>query len=423
MITNDGVSRVCPDGMIEAYLKYSQYQESPQDFHLWCCISVIAAALGRRCYIRMGMWETYPNMYIILVGESAITHKSTAIKMALRPLRQSLPELTLLGQKMSPEAMIHTLAEICAEKGSAQAMIESSELSNLLGKTNLDDTILKLLTELWDSGDYFTYVTLKRGIEEIRDIYINLLGGSTPSWLKDSVPQSSLEGGFFSRLILVHRPPKGIKNPCPILSPEQLEAIEMFKNDLMCIHNNMNGEFLIDADAQQLFNEWYHEHNHPEKAKSFMRGYFGRKGDFLQKVAMCISASRNDDMRITYEDMLLALRLLNENEKFTEGLVRYMGTTQDGQKYIVVKQTIKNNIIDIPEPKATKESIENGKCKIVTKRGISHQNLIRSLSHKVKRQDIIDLIETMVDSGEVQIYRMPPRGKKFYLYLGDMDLL
>ena len=90
--------RKCKMGMIDSYLRYAQPQESPTDFHLWTLISMIAAALGRNSFVSMGMFETFPNMYIILVGESAITHKSTAIKMGLKPFRQALPEVAQLSQ-------------------------------------------------------------------------------------------------------------------------------------------------------------------------------------------------------------------------------------------------------------------------------------------------------------------------------------
>jgi hypothetical protein len=112
----DHNERRCKEGMMEAYMNYAFYQESPSDFHLWVLISMLATAMGRNCFVSMGMWETYPNLYIILVGESAITHKSTAIKMGMKPFREALPDSPALSQKMSPEALIHTLAALAEDE-------------------------------------------------------------------------------------------------------------------------------------------------------------------------------------------------------------------------------------------------------------------------------------------------------------------
>ncbi len=412
--------RMCKEGLLESYLRATIHQESPVDFHTWTCISLIAAALGRQCFCNMGMWEIYPNLYIILIGESAITHKSTAIKMGMRPFRKALPEVNLLAQKMSPEALINALANISKApdgEGRSEAYIESSELSNLLGQSRLDDTFLKLLTEMWDSPDYFSYATLGRGVEKLTDVCLNLLGGSTPSWLRNSVPETALEGGFFSRLILVQRPPKGEKNPRPMLTTEQRECIITVQNDLQCIRENMRGEFHVEDRAQQFFDEWYHEHNHPEKANSFMRGYYGRKGDFMLKVAMCLSAAFNDDMRVTVDDMELAHRLLNENERFTENLVRYMGATEKGAMNMKVLAAIKRNMTQIPNGRGSTA----GEIEMRTCRGIDHSRLQRNLAHQIRKDELQLTLDTLIESGDVILHFKGPRQARVYEYVADTE--
>jgi hypothetical protein len=324
---------------------------------------------------------------------------------------------------MSPQALIHSLSLLGEDDavGRAEATIEASELSNLLGQAKMDDTFIKVLTDLWDSPDYFTYHTVGRGIEKLKDVCLNMIGGSTPAWLRNSVPEEALEGGFFSRLILVHRPPKGEKNPCPIVSAEQREHLENVKHDLACIRNNMSGEFIVEDSAQQLFSEWYCTMNHPEKAESFMRGYYGRKGDFLQKVAMCLSASYSDDMLITYDDMALALRLLNENEVHCAKMVKYMGTTQEGNKHVQVMNLIRRGTVNCPPDDTTgltKEQIRNEMYTPVVKVGIKHSELIRKLSYKMKKDDVTASIDSLMDSGDIRIKLLPPRNAKAYIWTG-----
>jgi len=414
-------TRQCKEGILESYLQYAIHQESPTDFHTWVCLSMIATALGRNCFISMGMWATYPNMYIILVGESAITHKSTAIKMGVEPMQEALPDIPYLGDCMTAQALTSVLAELTEESGKAIGVLEGSELSVLLDNAKKDDVLIKRLTDFWDCPNRRIFRTIGRGKEELKNVCINLLGGSTPKWLRSSVPEEALEGGFFSRLILVQRPPKGEKNPRPMVSPQQREALANVRNDLKCIANNMSGEFIVEPAAQQLFDEWYHEHNHPAEASGFMRGYFGRKGDFMQKVAMCLSASYSDEMVITFDDMMMAHKLLNENEKFTENLVRYMGTTAEGQRTIHVLNTIKKGLINMPPEDTSSysaEQIREGEWVTTPKRGLSHRELQQKLAHKMQKDELVLCLESLIDGGEIQMHTLPPRGKKVYTYLG-----
>ena len=42
------------ESFLRLYLKYTSKQESPDDFHLWVGMTMVAAALGRKCFINGG---------------------------------------------------------------------------------------------------------------------------------------------------------------------------------------------------------------------------------------------------------------------------------------------------------------------------------------------------------------------------------
>ena len=416
--------RKCKGGMLDSYLRYASHQESPTDFHLWVAVTLIAAAMGRKCYTSTGMWETYPNLYTILVGESALTHKSTAIHMGTKGFKRTLTEVPLIAQKVTAEALIGAISSISEEKGSAEVFMEASELSVLLGNQRLDDTFLKLMTDLWDCPDPFTYLTRSRGLERADKVCVNLLGGTTEEWLRSSVPEAALEGGFFSRLLLVHRKPKGEKNPLVIMSTEQKMHLDNFLFDLNHIHNNIRGEYELSDEASQFFVDWYMDFNKPESAQSFMRGYYGRKGDFLLKIAMVLSASYSDDMIITLDAISSALRLLNDNEAHMDALVKFLGTSADGLKYMRVVHLIKSSTVEMP-PKnlagLSKKDLANKEYTPVIKRGITHSDLVRKLGHKLRREDVMATVDSLMDTGDIILTRSAVRGGKVYLWVGKSD--
>lgn len=401
--------RLCENGILEDYLLYSGYQESPQDFHLWTCIAMTAIALGRDTWVNWGAWQIFPNLFVILVGESALTHKSTAIKMGMKPLKKACPDLDGTGQKMSPEALCNFLAGMTENGQDAVAYLEVSELSVLIGKSKLDDSLLKLLTDLWDSPDEHASFTIGRGQEVMKNVCLNMLAGTTPDWLKNSVPVESLEGGFFSRLILVQRKPTGIKNAMPMMLPVHADALNRVIHDLNQIHT-MSGAFRLTEAAEQAYKVWYYEMNHPEKAESFMRGYFGRKGDFILKIGMCLSAMFNDSMIIDVDEIQFAIQILNENEKHTKDIVRYMGTTEDGAKTMFVRNKIKSSVITIDQRG------EDNKIRPTTVTGIKHSDLLKKCAHKYKAAEVGEMIDTLEQSAEIEI--IYESKSKYYKFIG-----
>ena len=63
--------------------------------------------------------------------------------------------------------------------------------------------------------------------------------------------------------------------------------------DLAYIRENLAGEFEWSPEGKQVFSRWYINQNEEEirTAISFMRGYYGRKGDMVIKLAMISAAS------------------------------------------------------------------------------------------------------------------------------------
>jgi hypothetical protein len=235
-----------------------------------------------------------------------------------------------------------------------------------------------------------------------------MIAGSTEQWLRNSIPVESLEGGFFSRLILVKRQPTGLKIARPQMTRRNMEAVTNVKHDFREV-GKLRGAFTITPDGIKAYDNWYYNENKPEKAESFMRGYFGRKGDFVLKICMAISAMMGNNMLITSDHINFALNVLEENEDYTKGIVKYMGTTEDGAKNLAILNRIKNTQVLVTEG-------QGSKAKTVTRVGIEHTKLLRAFSHKYKTAEIADILAGLEQSGEIE------RGRSgrcaVYLYQG-----
>lgn len=398
-LSNFSEDRQCPEGILPEYLIYTDKHEAPRDFHLWTCLGLISVALGRDVYFPQGDWELFPNLYIILVGDSGITRKSTTLKIGVKMLREALDDdrLHIMSQKLSPEYFCHRLGKLTEENGKSEATIHASELSVLLGKTKLDDSFIKILTDLYDCPDYWDYGTIGRGEDICNNVFLTVLGGSTPEWLKNSLPEESLAGGFFSRLVLVHRQETGFRNPHPqdVFSLEKQKHRMNIINDLRII-TRLKGPMRWDRDAKLMYEDWYWDYNRPEDAPHFMKGYYGRKTDFLIKTAMLLSLSGRSDLLITPPDFLMAQQILAENEDHIHDLSRVMATTQSGQLLAKIRDMLKRNGV------------------------MAHSKLMQNVSHQINGEELRVIIETLEEEGKV-VTEIGKRGKKIYHYKEEKE--
>jgi hypothetical protein len=291
--------------------------------------------------------------------------------------------------------MIHFLKNRSEKQGTAEGIIHASEFSVFFGKCAQDPAIIQILSDLYDCPDNWDYTTLARGQEKLEKVCITMLGGSTHDWFRTSLPEDALGGGFFSRLICVAREESGKRTPFPedTVTPELMRKRANCVEDLKSIHQ-MCGEFSWDQDAKVLYADWYMNYFVTAGIPAVMRGYIGRKGDLLIKLAMLASASHSSNRVISTRDFQFALACLNENEQFLPTLVRTLGTTEEGKR--------SNRVLEIIKKQGT----------------VSHSVLLQNVSHQMSAQDVKLVIDSLQESGMVR--KVITTGKKgiYYEYLG-----
>src|SRR5882762_4893438 len=107
------------DSFLDLYMEYTQLQESPERFHLWTGITILAAAMGRKCYLDKGYYRLYPNLFVILVAGSAKCRKSTGVNIGIdlvKALLPDIPSIKVISGKITPERFINELAQLPSTK-------------------------------------------------------------------------------------------------------------------------------------------------------------------------------------------------------------------------------------------------------------------------------------------------------------------
>lgn len=312
---------------LDSYMEYTENTESPTSYHTWCGLSVLAGALQRKVYLQWGLAETiYPNLYVVLIGQSGRTRKGTAIGIAKAMLKK------VAGVTVVPESSSGRQAMILAMKRALKHFEDpidnqikfhssvtafSEELSVFLGQGDI--AYLSNLTDWYDSKDDWEYETVGRGKDSLQGLCLNLCGGTAPDWIQSMLPQEALGGGFTSRVIFVVEERKRKIVPEYMVDDKTRELGEKLARDLERI-SLLAGAMKFDEAGKNAYVNWYIDQDTKLSAgqaavpDSRFAGYCERRATHLRKLMLICSASRGDDLLLTKADFEKAKGLMEDVE-------------------------------------------------------------------------------------------------------------
>lgn len=312
--------RIFPD-WLEAYTNFTcETSEPPELFHKWCGVSLIAAALQRKCVLNWGYLKFYPNMYVVLVAPSGRVRKGTAIQYYLDLVEEL--QISIAAEATTREALIQFLNSTrksdpdphTGELDTHSSLtILSPELTVFLGYQN--HQLMSDLTDWYDCRSKWSYRTKTSTSDDIYGVWVNLLGATTPELIRTTLPLDAVGGGLTSRIIFVFEENKGRICPAPFITPEQEKMWKMITQDLERIHT-IKGVFQVHPDFIPLWTDWYTtKAQQPPFEDPRFGGYSERRPNHVMKLSMILSAARRDTKVVMPEDFEDALTLLERTEK------------------------------------------------------------------------------------------------------------
>lgn len=320
---------------LDSYLEYTSNTEPPSIFRVWCGVSVIASCLMRKCYLSWGRETFYPNFYIILVGPPA-SRKGTAMKPAKALLDKM--GVCLSANETSRQRLIQVMK---SSDGAARSDVDrstgesfwhssmtifSSELTVFLSRKD-EKGLIPTLCQWFDCEDKFVYATVQRQEEEISNVWVNMLGATTPTLLQSSLPIEAVGAGLISRTIFVYAAKKGKVVYIPTLTEKEIELEKRLITDLEHILH-MAGQFKLDADGEFIENyiAWRdHHERHQAVNLPVLLTYLDRRPLHILKLSMIMSVSRSNEMVLRSVDLQRANDLLERTESVMESAFQGVG--------------------------------------------------------------------------------------------------
>ena len=366
----------------ERWNSYTEGLPSPQNFVDWSWYYTIAASLQRRVWMGPPHQPCYPNVYTILCGSPGVG-KGLILKEVCNLLKHWTLDMSKGNEKLSkspenaavieasvsenikhassvefqgntkgPKDLIKPLLiPVCADSITCEALIKAigdayryvnyveehegktkirayghsslcfvlPELSSLM-KKNTQNTNNFLLS-MYDCPIDHEYVSITRGKDRIRRGCLNIIAGTTPSFMQTTFSEDLIGEGFSSRTHYIYAQ-KNRKHAMwlPALTKEQEAHKEHLLQHLKKL-TTIYGPVRISPDTAQKMQDWWvhycdvvmPKNKHPE-----MVPYDARMNIHVMKLAMALHFSEDaeqDDMgrplnEITWETFQRAIDII-----------------------------------------------------------------------------------------------------------------
>jgi hypothetical protein len=320
---------------ISDLIEENQSVETPESWLYWsflCCLSA-AAANGYTLRTLKGNLLYYPNIYVMLLGESGLG-KGYPVNYAKR-LVQEIDTTRVIAGRSSIQAIIKELATTKSSQGKplitdSRGFIVNGELSTAIIQ---DPDSLTILTDLYDRNYNPNWTNLLKGDgpEKLKEPYITCLFGSSPAHFYDSIPQPNIEGGYIGRNLVIYEEKRS--KDVDLLDHEDEEIDEdRFTNVIIPKYvpflkriSTMKARLIPDESARQAFNTWRRDWRNNQAVYNDRTGFVNRVPDHVLKIAMLLSLSRydNPNLLISESDITEAIQkvtgLIYASQRAAEG--------------------------------------------------------------------------------------------------------
>ena len=291
----------------------------------------LAGALRRRVWKDELIFQWVPNFYVIFVSPPGIATKSTSISLGMRLLRQ-VDGIHFGPESMTWQALGESLASameyfdytdpdtgLTLQHPMSCLTISISELGTFL-RTD-DAQLVSFLTRMWDGQkEPFKHKTKSSGDIDVENPWLNVIGATTPSWMRQHFNENLVGEGLTSRVVFIYAEKKRhfVAYPSRLVKgPNYADTEKRLVEDLKAI-SKMAGPYTLSSDAEAWGEAWYKNHytnRAPHLASDRFSGYISRKQTHLHKLAMVLAAAKRDKLVIEKEDLEEADQILTESEQ------------------------------------------------------------------------------------------------------------
>jgi len=283
---------------------YAAHLESPRSFFYFSCLTYIGALIAAQVTLDSAL-EPEPRLYTVLLGESADTRKTTALRKTdsfFRSLGPAYEVPVLLGAGSA-----EGLAAELKERREHAVLLHLDEFKAFVDKARAESSVLlPMVSTLFERNDYDNRT--KESAISVRGASLSLLAACTADTYATMFDQRFFAIGFLNRLwLVVDRTTQRIPVPRRIPEPDIDRLRARVTTVLDCVRDAYvaNGSrpvaYAITSDAMARYTAWYMQREN---------GIFERRLDTYGHRLMVLLAVTSGKRVVDTEVMEAVLALL-----------------------------------------------------------------------------------------------------------------
>jgi hypothetical protein len=278
-------------GFIENYIRYTSVFESPSSFWKWSAYGAIAAVMRDNCFLKQGDDALYPNMYILLLADSAVQRKGRPVRFSEK-LVTKVGNTKIISGKASIQGIIDAMVTNATDpltgkvaKGGAAVFFAEELAASLVA----DPQAVSTLTNMFDFKEKYTELLRTREKVSVTNMVFSLIAASNEDLLKQLYDKSAVQGGLLGRTFLII-PNEFRKSNTLFDLPNNSNEFNALVAELMTI-SNMKGSFTISEDAKKEYTDWYGPFRTSYKDKGDRSGIVGRIHTGILKLSFVLAVN------------------------------------------------------------------------------------------------------------------------------------
>jgi hypothetical protein len=355
-----------PNTLIDDYLKWAtEVTDAVPDFHEISCAMLMSAFMATTLRLQTSRSQPIvPNLWALILGESTLTRKTTAMDMAM-DFVMDIDQDLIVASDASMEGLMTNLAL----RPKMASIFYRDEISGFFDSMQRKDYLAGMheaLTKMYDVPKMLKR-TLKKDTYVISEPIFMLFGGGITNKLYSLVNDDYYASGFIPRFLVVQGRadltkirPTGPR--LPILQDKRATLqstfqafYTMYTNCQMSMQTHDGQHMLFTPEFEVTFTKEMWERaalmenqllnaasNSPESDKALPT--FSRMFGSILKLTMLFAGSRQEPKRMkikaTMDDLLCAAHYVERWGKHSVELIRNSNATAEESKLMACYRTV-----------------------------------------------------------------------------------
>lgn len=382
---------------IKGFQEFARPFDTAPLYTEWTGLWQVATAVGRQVGTKLRGQLTTPNLFLLLVGGPG-AGKSQAV-IAARKVILPATGITTIPASVTRAGLLDYMRDNFHQRTtptgdqimSNECIALSEEMQGILPEHDIGH--LTLYNELYSPANVYEAITRTHGLLHLEAPYCSIITGAQPAFLASQLPEQAWGMGFMSRSILVFDQPRIRTSAFEFEDVDHALQSKLIM-DLKQI-KQLHGYMHWEDEAKHLYKVWWIDNmGEPvPSAKRLAMGYNARRALHFFKIAMAMSLSRTNDLRVTVEDAARAIELLTRTEANMRHVFTEMASTGFMNAMADVLDAVKVRCAD------------GGK--------MPEADLIHMLMQRVPSHQVKPLIENMLSGDLLRLAKGSMEGQGF----------